>query len=326
MIGIILLLIVVFLLIEDNKYFQDFELDNYPVLKNFACQAVEGFEILKQSLVVEVYPKPTMWIYYKTDEINSRHWQDFGSRNSRSLNMPFLNLCYASISHHNNDKYNIVPVMGIEEMANIMGGWDNMPLTLRKNPDKYIEERELTWIMTAILSRHGGLWVSPYTICMRPFDKKPLLTFYGKDDTETYAGKNGTFIPGFHCIWSPSPENGFIVEWEKICRRRVEENDGGQLIRADIKWDWINLSHKYNYNISPHSEGSRKRDGTRICIEDILSVSIDPDWIDSDTIYVPIYYKELRMFRNLLWFLRMSEEQIMISNTTIKKLLDISLL
>ena len=45
--------------------------------------------------------KPAIWIYYDTSVLNSRNYSDFGSRSSRALNLPFMNLCYESIAKHN---------------------------------------------------------------------------------------------------------------------------------------------------------------------------------------------------------------------------------
>lgn len=322
---VLLLLFIILLLISDNNEFSRY----FEKFKKIFDNVKEGFDTIvkngKELLHTGLNSKPTMWIFYRTDEINSRHWKDFGSRNSRSLNMPFLNLCYTSIQYHNEHKYNIIPIMGIEEVAHLLGGWENMPMPLQNHNEKYLEDRELNWIMTAILSKYGGLWVSPYTICMKPFEICSQLTFYGSDMNENLAGEKGTLLPGFHCVYSPLPGDPFMVEWENICFKRVEHNNGGQLIRNDIKWDWISLSKKYNYVILSRSEGSRKKDRTRLQIEDILSSTNTIDWVDYETVHVPIYYKELRMFRNFIWFIRISEEQIMLSNTAIKRLLDISL-
>lgn len=267
--------------------------------------------------------QPVMWLFYDTDEVNSRSWKDYGARSERALNMPFLNLCYDTIVSRNKDHYRIEVIGGLTGVAELLGGWDNMPSGLR-NPLKPVRERELNWIRAAILSKYGGLWLCPYTICVKTFGKLPRdnIVFYGTDLLETYSGKEGTSVPGFRCIWSPVPEHPLFVEWEQICRARLEMETGGQEIRRDENWDWVALSSKYNdFVIDVHAEGSRRGDGRRIELEDLLSSGSGnnlPFALSDSVLFVPIPWPEIRRRLTYGWFLRMSEDQIMESDIAVR--------
>jgi hypothetical protein len=76
-------------------------------------------ELLKRGLDL-----PIIWLYYDNSEVNSRYWADFGSRSSRALNMPFLNLCYDNIVTLNNREYRIEVIGGLQGVAERLDGVD----------------------------------------------------------------------------------------------------------------------------------------------------------------------------------------------------------
>jgi hypothetical protein len=283
-----------------------------------------------KKLLTRGLDKPPMWLYYDTSDVNSRWWADFGARSSRALNLPFLNLCYESIVNKNNEDYRIEVISGLAGVADLLGGWDALPSGLR-NPIAPVNEAETNWIRSAILAKYGGLWLTPYSIAVAPFGKLPdnEIRFFGTDLDESYAGPGGNAVPGFRCIWCPKPEHPLFVEWEQICKNRLEARAGGQQIRGDAKWDWVALSNKYpNIVIDASAEGARKKGGKRIELEDLLATGhggILPFDLSLSTKYVPLLWPELRDREMFGWFLRMDERQIMQSDTSVKYLLARSL-
>lgn len=269
--------------------------------------------------------KPVIWLYYDTSEVNSRWWADFGARSSRALNLPFLNLCYETIVTQNKWNYRVEVISGIHGVAELLGGWDALPPGLRSSISP-VNGAEMNWIKAAILAKYGGLWLSPYTICVKPFGELPKdsLMFFGTDINETYSGAAGTTLPGFNCMWSPKPENPFFVEWRDICARRLQQKRGGEQIRGDEKWDWIALSSKHPLLLNATAEGARKKGGRRIELEDLLATGHQgnlPFTLSKEVIYVPIFWPELRDREFFGWFLRMNERQIMESDISVKYLI-----
>ena len=124
--------------------------------------------------------KPVIWLYYDTSDVNSRLWADFGARSTRALNMPFLNLCYETIVKQNKDNYRIEAIGGLSGVAELLGGWDQLPPGLR-DPISPVNEAELNYIRAAILAKYGGLWLSPYSISLKGFGKLPenKIVFFG---------------------------------------------------------------------------------------------------------------------------------------------------
>lgn len=281
---------------------------------------------LDKYLVERGMDKPVLWLYYDTSDVNSRHWYDFGAHSYRALNMPFLNLCYETIVAQNSSEYRIEVITGLAGVAALLGGTDALPSGLQ-NLLTTVNESQLNWIRAAILAKYGGLWLSPYTICLKPFGPLPKdkITFYGTDLEETYAGKEGTAIPGFRCIWSPTPVQPLFVEWEQLTRNRIEHIRGGQQIRRDANWDWVALTSKHpGVEVDFSAELGRKRGGRRIELEDLLATGHDgnlPFQVHSYSTYVPISWPELRDRELFGWFLRLSEDQVMESDTSVKHLI-----
>jgi hypothetical protein len=291
-------------------------------------QIIEENPYLDKHLLKRGTEKPPLWLYYDTSDVNSRHWYDFGAHSSRALNLPFLNLCYETIVAQNKEHYRIEVITGLSGLAALLGGPSALPSGLQ-NPLTTVNEAHLNWIRVAVLAKFGGLWVSPHTVCLKPF--APLtpednIVFYGTDLDETYAGKEGTALPGFRCIASPRPAHPLFVEWEQITRARLDQLRGGQEIRGDAKWDWVALTSKYSgIQVDFAAECARKQGGRRMELEDLLATGTEgnlPFPVPSYSIYVPIFWTELRDREIFGWFLRLSEEQILESDIAIRYLID----
>lgn len=283
---------------------------------------------LDKKLLERGMNKPVIWLFYDHSDTNARDWADFGARSSRALNIPFLNLCYESIVKHNKDEYRVEAISGLSGVAELLGGWDQLPPGLR-DPISPVNEAELNWIRTSILAKFGGLWLSPHTVCLKGFGVLPKdkSVFFGTDLDETYAGPNGTAMPGFRAVWSPIANHPMFNEWAAVCYERVAKKSGGDQIRGDVKWDFIRFSTEYvstGIIIDPAAEGLRKKNGKRIQLEDLLATGTDgvlPFDVTSYTVYIPFPWTELRDREMFGWFLRMSERQIMKSDIAIKYLL-----
>jgi len=280
---------------------------------------------LDKHLLLRGMDKPVIWLYYDNSDVNTRFWADFGARSSHALHIPFLNLCYKSIVKHNHDRYRIEVIGGLAGAAELLGGWDQLPPGLR-DPIRPVNDEEMNYLRAAILAKYGGLWLSPYCICLKPFDALPKekSVFFGMDLEESYSGPNGTTLPGFRAIWSPKAHHPLFEEWMAVAYQRVAEKRGGGQIRKDEKWDFVRFSEQYMETgivIDPHAELTRKKDGKRIQLEDLLASGAPPFDVPPHAVYVPFPWTELRDREAFGWFLRMSEAQILESDLAAKHLL-----
>jgi hypothetical protein len=280
---------------------------------------------LDKHLLERGQSKPILWLYYNDSDVNQRQWLDFGARNSYALNIPFLNLCYQRIVEKNHNEYQIRVIAGLSGLAELIGA-DSLPDDL-KNPIAPVNHAEMNWIRTTVLSRFGGLWVSPYVVCLKGFGVLPKdkVVFFGTDMNETYSGSAGTIVPGMRAVWSPIKHHPMFDQWEAVCYERIQNKRGGQQIRNDESWDFVRFSTEYGgIMIDPHAELGRKEDGKRLQLEDLLASGIDgviPFTVYPHSVYVPFSWTELRDREMFGWFLRMSERQIMESDLAVRYLL-----
>ena len=267
---------------------------------------------------------PVIWVFYDTSIPNARNYSDFNSRSSRALNLPFLNLCYESIAKQNSGNYRVETISGLAGLADKLGGWDQLPMKLQ-NPLASLEPADLAWIRAAVLSKFGGLWVAPTTICIRPFGTMPdKPVFFGTDADESFSGTAGTAVPNFQVAWSPKADPLWVA-WEAKSRQRLDSSAGGDTARSAHKWEYLALTEMYpNYEVRPLCEVGRKGlSGRRIQIEDLLAAGqegVMPFEIGSLACYVALPWPELKDRRAFGWFLRMSESQIAESDLVIRDL------
>jgi hypothetical protein len=268
---------------------------------------------------------PVIWIFFDTSIPNARNYSDFGARSSRALNLPFLNLCYESIARQNASQYRIQAISGLEGLAELLGGWNELPDKL-KNPLVTLEPCDFAWIRAAVLAKYGGLWIAPATICIRPFEKLPEIpVFFGTDSDESFAGTSGTPVPNFQVAWSPKPQEPLWVAWEAMSKKRLNTSGGGDTARGADKWEFLALAARFpNIDVRPLAEVGRKGlAGRRIQIEDLLAGGQEGDLpfeIGPMAIYVPLPWPELKDRRAFGWFLKMSEDQIAESDLVIRDL------
>jgi len=285
-----------------------------------------GFEITPET-IRQGLTKPVIWLFYNDSEVNSRRWSDFGARESRVLNIPLLNLLYTTIAQVNADKYQVRVIGGLPGVADLLGGYQALPLPLQ-NSKARVTEPEEDWIRAAVLAKFGGLWLSPSVVALRGFGDLPKdrIVAFGQDTTPMY----GSPVPGFRALWSPVAGDPFFIEWEKRIRDRLENQLGGRQVRGDAKSDWVELcagaNGKGRCEVRVHAElGRDPRTNKVLELEDLLASGTEgriPFDIPSCANYIVVPYNDLLNRRFYGWILRSSEDQIMQSDIVLRHILD----
>jgi hypothetical protein len=270
-------------------------------------------EITPDMLTIGI-DRPIIWVYYDDSQVNSRFWSDFGARSSRVINIPILNLCYESIVKANPD-YRVEVIGGLQGVSELLGV-DAMPKTM-KNPRANVGTAQLDWIRTAILAKYGGLWLSNSVVCVKGFGTLPdNVVAFGQDDVPMY----GSAVPGFRALWSPKAGEPRFVEWEAICRERLDSQLGGLQIRGDSKSDWVRLFKGEEVRRSDELSRDSKTQ-KKLELEDLFATQGGVLTIPCDAKYIVIPYDDLVNRRMFGWILRNSEQQILESDIAISRVL-----
>lgn len=283
------------------------------------------FDVSEKVLMDPQKEKPVIWLFYNDGDVNSRFWADFGARSSRVLNRPYMNLCYETIVAAAGSNYRVEIIQGVSDAINRLGGQEMVPSPLR-NPKAVLKEEEAQFMAIAFLSKFGGLWMSPSTICIKslPVFPENQIIGFGTSDTETYSGSGGTPVPNTHYIWCPRAGTPVFERWASMLYKRIDSYEGGFRARRDNQWDWTYVTTGACSIIKqPNATLQRKSNGRRIELEDLLASGTEgnlPFVVGDDVLFVPIPYYELDRRSSYQWFLRLSEDQIMESDIAVKYL------
>jgi len=259
--------------------------------------------------------KPKIWIHLQYDK-NSRVWESFGSRNSESLNVPYLHLTIKSIIDKCQNDFEIA-IVDDDSFKYLIPNYtidiDHMSFPMKTYARKLY--------MFKILELFGGFMVPPSLICF-----KSLIDIYNKgtsnagcfvmeNASQNYRGIS--FLPDssfFGCVKNNLTVNNLI--------KYIESNNKytNECIFLNSIDDWCQIeSKKNNINIFDASIiGAKKINGSPLLIEDILESTLPSLHDDCYCIYVP--HDKLLKRSKYYWFVNLSTEEILNSNMSFTKL------
>lgn len=151
----------------------------------------------QKALIIEKYifnknkefdDKPFIWIHIDYD-INAREWLDFGSRNSRNLNRPYIKICLQQMIKTNGNEFNIV-IIDDTSFKDLIPRWEidlvNTPEPLRTHI------RNLS--LMKLLYHYGGI-LTPVSF----FPTKKLINVFNTIDAFIFESlQNYRDIVNYH--------------------------------------------------------------------------------------------------------------------------------
>jgi len=260
--------------------------------------------------------KPILWIHVPY-EYNSRKWLSFGSRSSFDLNQPYLYLTVRSIIKHCDETFTIC-IYDDNSFTKLIPDW-NIDMTKLADP---ILSNMRTLGMMKLLYRYGGLMCPISFLCM-----KDLIGMYTKGTRgdkmficET-IDRNSTsvrrdFYPSLSFCGAPkecdtvaelcnyiqtisshdyTAESKFLGQFDRWCMKRIEQGR-------------INI-------IEGIEIGTKTIDDKQIILDDLMSNNYLDLYKGTYGILIPS--NELLSRLNFGWFLRMSQKQVLESDTII---------
>jgi hypothetical protein len=290
---------------------------------------IEERDLIQQFLANDVTKmdrnKPFLWIPIEYD-VNERQWLNFGSRNTTNLNQPYLYLTIRSIIEKCGDSFNIC-IIDDNVFNKLLPNWTIHVSRLTSPLRSHM--RELA--MAKLLNKYGGMRLPPSFIC---FDD--LITLYELGvNSETSTG-GGVFVTEMvsnnimssSIMFAPCSKIMGCAKDTELMKKYIEYLE--VLISKDYtedmdfdgkisKWFFNEISKTTVNVIKPELIGAKKMDDSPVILDDIMSdSSID---ISNESFGLYINGCELLRRRNFGWFVRMSPQQVLESNTQIAKYL-----
>jgi hypothetical protein len=231
--------------------------------------------------------KPTLY-WFVDAEANSRHWWDFGARNSNLPNRGYLQVSLEVLQRTQGDSFNIVPLIGRDAVYSVLPNAENqaqrMPPALWR-----------TWVIANICAERGGLVMDANsTLCLGksfyPLVADVPAAMFGTDPSEARVSTSTAVAPG------PAPYVGWAAAphhpgWDYAAKEINELVHGGSqswtaaVARRYNRILWTGQKER-GIVILRAADGGRLPDGRIRSLEDLFGRLAD-DYTDDEIAILP---------------------------------------
>lgn len=260
--------------------------------------------------------KPILWLHVPY-QYNSRNWLSFGSRSSFDLNQPYLHLTVRTIIAKCDKSFTIC-IIDDNSFDKLLPGWSiNMGSTSAPVTNKV---RELGFMK--LLYRYGGLLCPISFVCF-----KDLLSLYQKgtqDDKMMVCENNDSnvtaqsynFYPDLNFCGAPK-ENETVAKLIEFMQRTISKDftAASVFLGENNRWLKKKASEGYVNIINAMDVGTKAADNKPIKLEDLMSNNYLNLYTAAYGIWIPA--DEILKRRQFEWFARLSENQVLHSDTII---------
>lgn len=308
--------VITFLLLTALSYLYD----KYRSKMN-TIDETENEKLIREYLLTDKYTpdnKPPVWIYLDND-INSRNWLSFGSRNSRKLNQPYLNITIRSIINRCNDNFNVC-IINDDSLHKVLPSW-SIDMKKLANPTR-CHFRQLA--LMKLLYNYGGMIIPSSYLALKDLDS---MYYENISDTGCFTAK----LPSNSILSniSNSQPSIYFMGCEKqntivkeLCQELELLNTTDYTNDRDFNGNIERLLNKYIMNkkltlISGKYIGVTDKYDEPITINELLS-TYPIEFIDKlQGIYIP--KDEILKRSKYQWFSKLNENQIYSGETNLSK-------
>ena len=272
--------------------------------------------------------KPYLWIHLHNDntiipDVNQRSWLSFSSRNTKEFNQPYQYLTIKSIIDKCGDDFNICLINDLS-FKKILPDW-SINLNNIANP---IRTHLRLLALSTLLNIYGGMIVPSSFICFKSL--KPIYDanignnkmFVGEflNRTSQRSQLSQDLIP-YTYFMGCNANNNVMLEFIKYQEVLNSSDFGSQMDFLGNVNIWLNnaINNKQINSVDGFNIGTKKSCGNPIFVEELLGSSFISLHDDVYGLYIP--WNELINRTALQWFVRLSPQQVLESNTVIGKYL-----
>lgn len=307
-------IILIFVLLGLGILYKRFEQKLQSEENEYNYRAIRDFFLDEKTL--EKSKKPILWIHVPY-EYNSRNWQSFGSRSSYELNQPYLYLTVRSIIKNCGKSFTIC-LIDDSSFEKLIEGWS---IDMNKISDPVLGNMRTLGLMK-LLYLYGGMICPISFLCIKELkglyekgtrgDKMFLCEFVDRNITST----TNDFYPSLKFCGAPK-ENEIVSHLIDFIQRTMSRDFTDQSVFLGDFDRWANKRIQSDQiNVIPGVEvGVRTTDNKQILIDDLMSNNYLNIYPQTYGIYIPA--NEVLNRTKFQWFARMSEKQVMESDTII---------
>lgn len=272
--------------------------------------------------------KPYLWIHLHNDdtiipEVNQRSWVSFFSRNTKEFNQPYQYLTIKSIIDKCGADFNICLIDDLS-FKKILPNW-SLNLNNMANP---IKTHLRLLALTTLLNIYGGMIVPSSFVCLKSL--KPIYDenisenkmFVGEflNRTSHQSQTSDSLIASTYFMGCNANNDNMM----KFIKHQEIQNSSDFVAEMDFLGSinmWLNNAIKNNEinSINGSFIGTKNSGGQPILVDELLGSSYISLNDDTFGLYIP--WNELINRTALQWFVRLSPEQVLESNTVIGKYL-----
>ena len=320
---IVKLIVVLIIFITLSAFYKKLKKNEDTTTNGYYHAMIEKYLLNKDDLGMN--QKPILWVYLQNDtpitpEVNSRFWLNFGSRLTTNFNQPYQKLTIQSIINKCKDDFNIC-LIDNNAFKILLPEW-NVNLNNMAQP---IKSHMHLIALASLLHNYGGLLVPSSFICFKSFkdiyeqmaiaDKMLVGNFQNLTANEKLS-TNLIPYPILMGCEAGNPVMKAFVDHLVILNSTDFTAEMDFLGKANLWLQNSIINHK-TIPLCGKLIGTQKRNGSIVHVEELTQSS----FIDLDDnaygLYIP--WDQLINRINLQWFVRLSPEQVVKSNTMIGK-------
>ena len=260
--------------------------------------------------------KPILWLHVPY-EYNSRHWLSFGSRSSLNLNQPYLYLTVKSIIHQCDKSFTIC-IIDDNSFKKLIPSWN---IDMSKISTPILNNIRKLGLMK-LLYIYGGMLCPLSFLCIKDLiglynegvrnDKMFLCEMINRNTTST------TYEYYPNILFSGSPkENNTLQQLIDFMQRTISRDYTAEstFLGEFNRWCEKRIRNGQINFIDGIQIGIKKIDETPVLVEDLMSNDYLDLYRELYGIHIPS--DELIKRSKYEWFVRLSERQVLESNTII---------
>lgn len=315
------LIIIFIVLMGLSTLYKRLKLDSDTKTNSYYHSMIEKYLLNKDNL--GSVTKPILWIYLQNNtpilpEVNSRFWINFGSRLTSNFNQPYQKLTIQSIIDKCGKDFNVC-LIDNSAFKYLLPNWnvnlDKLALPIRNHLQLIA--------LTALLNAYGGIVVPSSFICFKSLKdiyNKALESgklIVGQFQNLTCNEKLNRDVIASPLLMASTPNNSTIQNFNNY----LSELNSKDLTNEQDFLGKVNLWLETNDTLSicGRTIGTLKKDGSLIHVQELLGSTYFELADFAYGLYIP--WDQLINRVSLGWFVRLSPEQVLESNTMIAKYL-----